>query len=145
MKKMAREKQSRVQKISAESTGTRRGIVVGTRRRKGIQWSSDGIRELRSELGLSQQVFARLIGFSLRTVAGWEGGKQISPSGMQRVRELGRLKRALSGVISEASVPVWFTTANPAFNGLSPVEVVERGESDRIWRMIFELESGMPG
>ena len=36
-------------------------------------------------------------------------------------------------------------TPNDAFNGLKPLEVMERGEVDRIWQMIFVLRSGVPG
>jgi hypothetical protein len=32
---------------------------------------------------------------------------------------------------------------NPAFNGLKPLEVVERGEVERLWQMVFYLESGV--
>ena len=32
---------------------------------------------------------------------------------------------------------------NPAFGGLKPLEVIERGEIDRLWNMIFYLESGV--
>ncbi len=39
----------------------------------------------------------------------------------------------------------WMETPNPAFGGLKPLEVWERGEEDRIWAMIFYLESGIPG
>jgi hypothetical protein len=38
----------------------------------------------------------------------------------------------------------WLKTPNEAFSGLKPIEVIERGEVDRIWRMIYELESGIP-
>ena len=34
---------------------------------------------------------------------------------------------------------------NPAFDGSTPLQVVERGETDRVWRMVYELESGEPG
>ena len=30
-------------------------------------------------------------------------------------------------------------------DGSTPLQVVERGETDRVWRMIYELESGEPG
>jgi hypothetical protein len=33
---------------------------------------------------------------------------------------------------------------NPAFDGSTPLQVIERGETDRIWRMVYELESGEP-
>jgi hypothetical protein len=39
----------------------------------------------------------------------------------------------------------WLQAPNDAFGGLKPIEVVERGEIDRIWRMIYVLESGQPG
>ncbi len=31
-----------------------------------------------------------------------------------------------------------------AFSGLKPIEVIERVDVDRIWRMIYELQSGIP-
>jgi hypothetical protein len=31
---------------------------------------------------------------------------------------------------------------NLAFEGSTPLQVVERGESDRLWRMIWELRMG---
>ena len=39
----------------------------------------------------------------------------------------------------------WMITPNDAFDGLKPLEVMERGEVDRIWQMIFVLPSGVPG
>ncbi len=33
---------------------------------------------------------------------------------------------------------------NPAFDGSTPPQVIERGETDRIWRRVYELESGEP-
>jgi hypothetical protein len=32
-----------------------------------------------------------------------------------------------------------------AFGELKPLEVIERGEIDRLWNMIFYLESGVAG
>jgi hypothetical protein len=31
-----------------------------------------------------------------------------------------------------------------AVDGSTPLQVIERGETDRIWRMIYELQSGAP-
>jgi hypothetical protein len=41
-------------------------------------------------------------------------------------------------------IGTWLDTPNPAFDGLKPVEVIERGEIDRIWRMVHEVGSGEP-
>jgi hypothetical protein len=39
----------------------------------------------------------------------------------------------------------WLKHPNAAFDGCTPIQLVERGESDRLWRMLFDLESGQPG
>ena len=44
-----------------------------------------------------------------------------------------------------SQVGSWIETSNPAFEGSTPVQVIERGESDRIWRMIWELRGGNSG
>jgi len=59
--------------------------------------------------------------------------------------EISRLQQALSGVLDAGFIGEWLKTPNPAFADLKPLEVIERGEVDRIWRMIYELESGTPG
>ncbi len=106
--------------------------------------SPRSVRDLRSGLRLSREKFARLTGFSVRALAGWEGGTQ-KPGEQARVRliEMERLLTALSKVIRQEVIAEWLDTPNPAFEGLKPLEVVERGQVDRLWRMIFHLESGV--
>jgi hypothetical protein len=41
-------------------------------------------------------------------------------------------------------VTAWLETPNEAFDGSTPLQVIERGESDRLWRMIYFLRSGEP-
>ena len=59
--------------------------------------------------------------------------------------ETHRLQEALAMVMDPRCLPTWLETPNPAFDELKPLEVIERGQVDRIWRMIFELQSGTPG
>lgn len=101
-------------------------------------------RTVRKGLGISQPEFARLSGFSTRAIADWERGQKMSEAGRQRIAELKRLQTSLASVINPDHISTWLRTPNPAFNGLKPMEVIERGEIDRIWRMIFYLESGSP-
>jgi hypothetical protein len=58
--------------------------------------------------------------------------------------ELDRLRTGLERVLITDAIGPWFETPNRAFGGLKPIEVVERGEIDRLWRMAFDLESGQP-
>ena len=46
--------------------------------------------------------------------------------------------------MSPEAIPGWLNSPNRAFDGLKPIEVIERGEIDRLWDMIFYLESGIP-
>lgn len=45
---------------------------------------------------------------------------------------------------NEDEVVQWLETPNEAFEGSTPLQVIERGESDRIWRMVYFLRSGEP-
>lgn len=101
------------------------------------------VAALRKKLRLRRKTFCRLTGFSERAVAGWESGKTISESGLRRMRETERFQERLAEVVNPEAIPVWLETPNPAFDGLKPLEVIERGEIDRVWNMIFYLESGV--
>jgi DNA-binding transcriptional regulator YiaG len=106
--------------------------------------SAVDVQEFRDGLGLSRKVFSRLCGYSERTIAEWEAGKRLSAGTEKRIVELMRLERALCGVMKKSFVGEWLQTPNAAFRGLKPIEVIERGEIDRIWRMIHQLQSGEP-
>jgi DNA-binding transcriptional regulator YiaG len=103
------------------------------------------VRQVREGLGLNRRLFSRLTGYSERAIADWEGGKELSDASQQRMVEMQRLEQALARVMKSEFVGQWLQTPHDAFSGLKPIEVVERGEIDRLWRMVYELESGMPG
>jgi hypothetical protein len=100
--------------------------------------------ELRNRLQLGQPVFARLLAASVRTLATLESGAAPTEALERRLNEVQRLIGALEEVIRTPSLGMWLQTPNPAFEGLKPVEVVERGESDRLWAMIYFLRAGVP-
>ncbi len=101
------------------------------------------VNTVRDRLGLSRKLFSRLAGFSERAIADWESGKPVSEPGLRRVKELDRLRERLSEVVMEDAIPGWLDSPNEAFGGLKPLEVIERGEVDRVWTMIYHLESGV--
>ncbi len=67
----------------------------------------------------------------------------MSEPGLRRIKELDRFRDRLSEVVDEDVIPSWLETPNDAFGGLKPLEAIERGEIDRLWNMIFYLESGV--
>lgn len=68
----------------------------------------------------------------------------MTEPGRQSMKQLQRLQKGLAGVMDKQYIAEWLQTPNPAFDNLKPIEVIERGEIDRIWRMIFYVESRMP-
>ncbi|MBN1649232.1 MAG: helix-turn-helix domain-containing protein [Spirochaetales bacterium] len=104
------------------------------------------IREMRDSLHMTRAVFARLAECTERTVADWESDKKEPRNiSLQRITELRRLVRELQRLMPEGSIGEWLSEPNDAFSGLKPLEVIERGETDRLWRMVYELNSGEPG
>ena len=99
---------------------------------------------LRRALGLSQPEFAGFFPISTRTLVTMESGAKMTEPQLRRLHELTRLTNALAEVIRKESLGRWLKEPNSAFDGLKPVEVIERGEVDRIWSMIFFLRSGVP-
>jgi len=80
---------------------------------------------------------------SVRSLATLERGGDPTEAVTRRLTELGRLVTALSEVMKKESIGRWLRTPNPAFAGSTPAEVVERGEADRLWAMIYFLRSGV--
>jgi len=87
----------------------------------------------------------RLTGFSPRSVAKWSQGESPSPKQEKALVEMERLLDGLARVMEPVQVGRWLRSPNGAFDGSTPLQVVERGELDRIWRMLYDLESGQPG
>jgi len=98
--------------------------------------------EVRRKLGVSRKLFSRLTGYSERAIANWESGETPEESGLRRIRETERFQARLAEVVAADAIPQWLDTPNDAFDGLKPLEAIERGEIDRLWNMIFYLESG---
>jgi hypothetical protein len=85
-----------------------------------------------------------MTGFSPRAVANWSQGAKPSASTARRLTETKRLFATLETLISPEAIGPWLKEPNPAFDGSAPLQVIERGETDRIWRMVYELQSGEP-
>lgn len=101
--------------------------------------------ELRNTLGLSRDVFGRLVAVSVRTIADVESNQKKVDKLQRPYIEVKRLCDTLSEVVDPRCLGEWFKTPNDAFDEFKPIEVIERGEIDRLWEMVYRLRSGMPG
>jgi len=99
----------------------------------------------RDTFHLPQPALVRLTGFSPRSIAKWSQGELPSAKQEKALVEMDRLLDGLARVMEPAQVGRWLKQPNTAFDGSTPLQVVERGELDRVWHMLYDLESGQPG
>ena len=103
------------------------------------------VREMTDRFGVRQETLSRMTGFSPRAVAEWASGKEPSAPARKVFVEMDRLLDGLARLMQPKEVGRWLKEPNPAFEGSTPVQVIERGQMDRIWRMLYYAESGEPG
>jgi DNA-binding XRE family transcriptional regulator len=136
-------------KTSAGSKRAKSAITVvpvrGLRGKGLIQLGKESRLELRDRLQMPRVVFGRVVNVSERTIAKVEAKAEQVEKLRRPYNEVYRLCEALSEVVDPDSLGGWFQTPNNAFDGLKPIEVIERGEIDRLWEMVYRLGSGIPG
>ena len=103
------------------------------------------VKDFCETYAVTRDTFTRLAGFSPRAVANWAHGRKPSASSERRLTEMKRIFDALGALLDKETIGPWLKAPNPAFDGSTPLQVMERGETDRIWRMVYELQSGEPG
>lgn len=145
-KKTAKKTSARKSRSTGKKKPCRAAVATG--RSGGVAIVEDDrgrpLLQLRSRLGMNREKFARLVPISVRHLASIEGGQEPTETVQRRLTELRRVVEALSEVIQKDAIGPWLNQPNDAFDGLKPVEVIERGEVDRIWQMIYYLRSGVP-
>jgi hypothetical protein len=55
-----------------------------------------------------------------------------------------RLRAALAEGTREEFIPQWLESPCEGLDGLKAVDVLERGEADRLWRVALQIGSGKP-
>ena len=112
---------------------------------EGASSTGAAIREFCREANVTIDTFTRLVGVSRRAVATWLAGEPPSRANQRNLSEVTRLFSALAEVVPANQIGRWLEAPNPAFEGSTPLQVIERGESDRLWRMVWELREGNSG
>ena len=137
---VSKQRKKRVKRTTAIN---RRRISVRTCTPKLVRSSRDGtMLQVRQKLGMTRETFSRLADTSVRTLAGVESGRPPSRQVHRKITEVERITKALSEIVVEHAVGPWLEAPNDAFGGAKPLEVIERGEGDRIWQLIYTLRSG---
>lgn len=103
------------------------------------------VRRLRNRFALTQPKFARVLGISQRRLADLEAGKTPSEPIGRKITEADRLHTALKKLVRDEAIGPWMDQPNRAFGGRRPIQVIEDGEIDLLWAMIYDMQSGNPG
>jgi DNA-binding transcriptional regulator YiaG len=127
----------------AERAKTKAARKVARSRKASVLKTEGVVAKVRKALDLSRREFSRLTGYSERAIVNWENGRTPDEPARRRIKEIERLRSRLAQVMKPEFIHEWLSTPNEEFDGLKPLEVVERGEIDRLWDMIFYLESGI--
>lgn len=94
---------------------------------------------------MTRPTFSRLVDVSERTIADVESGKEVAKKLIRPYNEVYRLWESLTGVIDSDFLGKWMQLPNKSFGNLKPIEIIERGEINLLWGMVFQLQTGMPG
>jgi DNA-binding transcriptional regulator YiaG len=134
---MKMRKKSSFKRASAARASARLSVVPAE--------TSADVRRLSRTYKLSNEVVSRVTGASPRTVSYWNAGTPPQRSSVQKIKEVTRLFDALADIIKGAVISDWLQRPNKQFDGSTPLQVIERGETDRLWRMIWQLREGNTG
>ncbi len=123
-------------KSLTKKTGSKAMALVSTPR-------GGSMLAMRKKLNIPRKTFARMLPISERSLAGIESGEKPNEGVSRGMTELNRLIEALSEIVDASALGEWFDQPNEAFDGLKPLEIIERGEIDRLWEMVYLLRSGV--
>jgi len=145
-----------MRKSTGKTQSGRKGSVNGRRSRRDratyrvVSGGTSGhktivARKVRQKWGVSQKMMSRLLCTSVRQISSIEtSGKPPGHRTQKSLKEIDRLREGLEEVMKPDYIAEWLEIPNEGFAGLKPIEVIERGEIDRLWQMIFFLRSGVP-
>jgi hypothetical protein len=106
---------------------------------------SEQISLLAKDSGMNYDMLARALSVSRRSISGWLSGQEPERINRVRINEFGRLVAELHTIIKPEKLKTWWNQPVANFDGSTHLQVLERGETDRLWRMIWEIREGNSG
>ena len=68
----------------------------------------------------------------------------MSPVYGAKLREIQSIWNELAQIMKAEEIGPWLVREMDEFGGLSPAELIGRGDTGRLWASLFYLRSGMP-
>jgi len=93
--------------------------------------ANDIVRAL-TRIGFTQKQIANATGATDRSVRNWATTGAIRPTYDERIRELSEISLLLSDSLTPRGVTQWLSARNRLLGGEKPVDMIARGEADRV-------------
>ena len=102
------------------------------------------LAKLRTALGWSRNQLAHVMNASDRAIVNWEQGDPISSVYAAKLREIQSIYNELKQLMKPEEIGSWLLAEMEEFEGRTPVDLISKGETGRLWASLFYLRSGMP-
>lgn len=102
------------------------------------------LAKLRAALGWSRNQLAYIMNASDRAIVNWEQGDPISPVYAAKLGEIQSVYSELKQLMKPEDIGLWLLTEMEEFEGRTPADLINKGETGRLWASLFYLRSGMP-
>jgi len=102
------------------------------------------VGKVRSALGWSRNQLAYVMDASDPAIVNWEAGDPISPVCAAKLREIQSVYNELKQLMKPEEIGSWLLIEMEEFEGRTPADLINKGETGRLWASLFCLRSGMP-
>jgi hypothetical protein len=93
--------------------------------------ANDIVRAL-GRVGFTQKAIAQATGATDRSVRNWATTGAIRPAYDERIRELSEISLLLSDTLTPRGVTQWLSARNVLLDDERPIDLIAKGQSDRV-------------
>jgi hypothetical protein len=105
---------------------------------------AQAIEQITADFSISIETLARFLNTTSRTVMRWKK-EGVRPSSHHRVQleKLAHIDRRLRQVIKPEAIEKWLHAYNDSLGGKRPLDLLAKGQYDKLLAAIAELEEGV--
>jgi len=104
---------------------------------------ADRIENIESAIAISAREVAQLLNTRPETISRWRGGKAVpQPKLRDHLLQLWWLTVQLSELYDPKAAHLWLFSPNERLSGERPVDAIQRGDIDRILKIVEQLKDG---
>jgi DNA-binding transcriptional regulator YiaG len=111
---------------------------ISQRSLKAIGANGEKLMAWRKSRGITRVMFADMANCSERKLATYEKQTRLPESVRRQTTEAVRLLNALEEIVPREDLAEWLGTKNSGFDNRTPMELINAGESDLLWDMIYQ-------